>query len=170
MPKKKSNYLITAIGICHQKKYVGIIENNNAYLLELSNNGQVINKYFIEENIIINSIITNSGFLSLLVTKNDKYNYLFVLDEPCYCCIKKGDKCLCCVEMEKCKVIESIALIEASLSSILNAEGQKIQKVIKEENNICEILKANDSINKTIVNITMLEQILCDKLKLSLKK
>lgn len=159
----KCNIQITCVGIFCDNKYIGIIKNNSAYLLELSNNGNVINKYYIDDNIAINSIINN---MNLLITKNSKYNYIYYLDNKCNCHYnkKKSKKHHC--KKEKCDLIESIAFMETSLAHILNSEGEKLQKILKETNNICEILKTNDSINKTIMNTTMLEQLLYEKLKL----
>ncbi len=54
-------------------------------------------------------------------------------------------------------MIESIALVEAALSHILNAEGEKIQEV-EVSGGIEELLSINRSINKTIINAIHLEQ------------
>ena len=64
-------------------------------------------------------------------------------------------------------IIQSIALMEASLSHILNAEGEKIQKILSCANSTCDIIKVNDSVNKTIINISHLEQILYSKLAIA---
>ncbi len=165
-PKEICNKHITCIGIFCNKKYIGINKDNSAYLLEISNNGNIINKYYIDDNITINSIINNNGFLNLLITKCGKYNYIYYLDYKCYCQSKNNECKKHDCKKEKCDVIESIAFMETSLSHILNAEGEKLQKVLKETNNVCEILKINDSINKTIMNTTLLEQLLYEKLKL----
>lgn len=60
--------------------------------------------------------------------------------------------------------MESIALIEAAISHILNAEGEKIQKVLAETDNIDTILFVNREVSKTIVNATHLEHVLYEKL------
>ena len=62
-------------------------------------------------------------------------------------------------------MIESIALMEIALSHILNAEGEKLQKVIATTNDIDKILCVNKEVNKTIVNVTHLEQVLYAKLE-----
>ncbi|MDL2301705.1 hypothetical protein LJC58_05035 [Lachnospiraceae bacterium OttesenSCG-928-D06] len=62
-------------------------------------------------------------------------------------------------------LIESIALMEASLAHILNAEGEKLQKVIACSNNFCELMKVNNSVCCTIKNVTELEKVLLDKLR-----
>ncbi|MEG1583726.1 MAG: hypothetical protein RR131_06070 [Anaerovorax sp.] len=64
-------------------------------------------------------------------------------------------------------MIESIALMEASLAHILNAEGEKIQKILEIAENaedIDAILEVNKSVQQTLVNVTHLEIILYDKL------
>lgn len=64
-------------------------------------------------------------------------------------------------------IIESIALEQAGLSHILNAEGEKIQAVIaKDATTTSELLKVNESVKATIDAITKLEIILQGKLEL----
>lgn len=60
--------------------------------------------------------------------------------------------------------MESIALIETALSHILNAEGEKIQKVLATTDDIDKIMCVNREVNKTIVNATHLEHTLYAKL------
>lgn len=60
--------------------------------------------------------------------------------------------------------MESIALIETALSHILNAEGEKIQKVLATTDDIEQIICVNKEVNKTIVNATHLEHTLYAKL------
>lgn len=62
-------------------------------------------------------------------------------------------------------LIESIALEETALSSILNELGSKLQKSIELANNIEDLLEVNKAVNKTITNITQLEHILYAKLE-----
>jgi hypothetical protein len=90
--------------------------------------------------------------------------------ELCKCNYKCSNKpCKC--EQDKNKdenvsdFIESIALVETALSHILNAEGEKLQKAVEIACNVCELLEVNKSVNKTITNITFLEQILYAKLQ-----
>lgn len=64
-------------------------------------------------------------------------------------------------------ILQSIALIEAALSHILNAEGEKIQKTLCITDNACEIMQINESVNQTITSITFLEQVLYSKLKIA---
>lgn len=63
-------------------------------------------------------------------------------------------------------IIESIALQETGLSHILNAEGEKIQKVVATAESAEELLAVNESVESMINAITHLEMILQGKLEL----
>ncbi len=87
---------------------------------------------------------------------------------------------ICCENFKVCKnccdentcderdtyadVMESVALMEAALSHILNAEGEKLQKVLKDTNDVDKLISVNKEINKTIINATHLEHVLHAKL------
>ncbi len=64
-------------------------------------------------------------------------------------------------------VIQSIALIEASIAHILNAEGEKIQKAVCVSKSTKELLDVNESVTKTITKVINLEQILFAKLEIA---
>lgn len=64
-------------------------------------------------------------------------------------------------------VIESIAKIEESIAEILSAESQKVQRVLQCTNSCADIIRINDSVNKTISNVTQLEQVLCSKMNMA---
>lgn len=87
---------------------------------------------------------------------------------PCQC--NDGICQKCCEEIpcepgDACTdVIESIALVEAALSHILNAEGEKLQKVLATTSDVNKILCVNKEINKTIISATHLEHALYAKL------
>lgn len=74
-------------------------------------------------------------------------------------------------KIERCDaitdIIQSVALQEAALAHILNAEGEKLQYMIASE---CttpeEILETNESVQSMIESVTALEIVLKDKLKL----
>lgn len=55
------------------------------------------------------------------------------------------------------EIIHSIALEEAGIAHILNAEGEKIQKAIANDASIEELLSVNESVQRTITKITLLE-------------
>lgn len=64
-------------------------------------------------------------------------------------------------------IIESVALEETALSHILNAEGEKIQKIVAiEEATTDELLSVNASVKDMICAITELESVLQMKLGL----
>ena len=64
-------------------------------------------------------------------------------------------------------LIESVALEEAALSHILNAEGEKMQAVISMSDATPEqLLKLNSSVQQTINAVTRLEMMLQAKLDL----
>lgn len=75
--------------------------------------------------------------------------------------------CKCC--NSRCDsindLLESIALMEAALSHILNAEGEKLQKAVELADSICELIEIDKSVNQTITRITLLEQTLYAKLE-----
>lgn len=64
-------------------------------------------------------------------------------------------------------IIESVALQQAALSHILNAEGEKLQSAVRlEEIGPAELLQFNQSVEKTIRTVAQLEVILQSKLQL----
>lgn len=78
--------------------------------------------------------------------------------------MRKIDKC-CAAS----SVLQSIALEETAISHILNAEGEKIQKVLCLHNCDCkDILEVNKSVQDTVDKITSLEVVLKSKLDLIL--
>lgn len=76
-----------------------------------------------------------------------------------------------CTNIDKCcaasSLVQSIALEETALSHILNAEGEKIQKVLSLHT--CDpdqILEVNRSVESMIEKVTSLELVLKSKLDL----
>ncbi|MEG0852579.1 MAG: hypothetical protein RSF82_01810, partial [Angelakisella sp.] len=62
-------------------------------------------------------------------------------------------------------MIESVALEQTAVSHILNAEGEKIQKLLKLEDILqTDILAVNNSVNSMVGSVTVLESIFRDKL------
>jgi hypothetical protein len=65
-------------------------------------------------------------------------------------------------------LIAAIALQETGLSHILNAEGEKIQKIISMEDvSADQILAVNDSINRVMQNASALENALASNLSIA---
>lgn len=90
---------------------------------------------------------------------------------PCYACPCSDcphDCCEppCCRDAcAKWEIMHSIAMEEAGLAHILNAEGEKLQKAVAISRNIEELLCINDSVKRTITQITQLEGHLYAKLE-----
>lgn len=63
-------------------------------------------------------------------------------------------------------IIESVALEQTALSHILNAEGEKIQKVVANARSGEELLAVNKSVQSMVNAITRLEMVLQAKLEL----
>ncbi len=62
-------------------------------------------------------------------------------------------------------IIASVALEQAALSHILNAEGEKLQRVINTPNlSVQQLLAVNKSVQKTVASVTQLEMVLQSKL------
>lgn len=63
-------------------------------------------------------------------------------------------------------IIESVALQETGLSHILNAEGEKIQKVVAIATNTEELMAVNKSVERMVNAVSRLELILQSKIEL----
>ena len=63
-------------------------------------------------------------------------------------------------------IITSVALEQTALSHILNAEGEKIQKVVASTNCVEEMLEVNKSVKSMVNAITRLEVLLQLKLEM----
>lgn len=63
-------------------------------------------------------------------------------------------------------IITSIALEQTALSHIMNAEGEKIQKIVASSTSAAEMLAVNKSVRDMVGAITRLEMVLEGKLEL----
>ncbi len=63
-------------------------------------------------------------------------------------------------------VIESVAMEEAGIQTILNAEGAKIQKAVSLDLTNEELLTVNESVQSLVASITALELVLQEKIAL----
>lgn len=63
------------------------------------------------------------------------------------------------------EIMHSIALEEAGISHILNAEGEKIQKAVAISDNIQDLICVNESVKRTLTQVTLLEGMLYSKLE-----
>lgn len=72
-----------------------------------------------------------------------------------------GTRCQAITDM-----ITSVALEQTALSHILNAEGEKIQKIVANSTGAGEMLAVNESVRSMVSAITRLEMVLHGKLEL----
>lgn len=63
------------------------------------------------------------------------------------------------------EIMHSIALEEAGIAHILNAEGEKIQKAVAISDNIEQLICVNESVKRTLTQVTLLEGMLYSKLE-----
>ena len=64
-------------------------------------------------------------------------------------------------------LIQSVALQEAALAHIMNAEGEKMQKIIAiDDVNVDELMELNKSVTQMISAISRLEMLFTAKLEL----
>lgn len=63
-------------------------------------------------------------------------------------------------------LVTSVALEEAALAHILNAEGEKIQKIVAEATTAEEMIAVNTSVQDMVEAVTQLELVLQAKLSL----
>lgn len=61
--------------------------------------------------------------------------------------------------------MHSVALEEAGIAHILNAEGEKLQKAVATCTSIQELLCVNESVRRTVTQIVLLEGQLYSKLE-----
>ncbi len=73
--------------------------------------------------------------------------------------------CRCCDHEAINGIIESVALMEKSLARLLDQEGEKLHKVISGTDDLCKIQRTNDSVTQLVEKITLLEQVLLQKLE-----
>lgn len=169
------SYMITKIKDC--KQTINVYHSNGKLRLRVN----IPYQYNIESIVFypcVDSCIEKYHFY-ILATKNacDSCLLRWTIDPcdlgvPIYHCNYKicnnnsceHGRCNCDHKKNCTDIIESIALIEAALSHILNAEGEKLQKVIACTDDIDKILCVNKAVNKMIINATHLEIVLYDKL------
>lgn len=112
--------------------------------------------------------------LLLLTNKRGYYPHLLHIPLPgpfcqglCPCPPAKDccpPPCHPCPPSDCAAILQSISLQEAALAHILNVEGEKLQKVIETSPDPCQLLRVNQSVQKTIQYAIQLEQVLFAKL------
>ena len=179
--EERSDALILAVGCLPPFIIYYILRDCKAYFVITNPQGELLAEELAPKFISVRSILLDfyicdkeGKSLILLAHKHGKYPYLFCVPLRREIACRLFDCNSECVDRAKnrCRgkracadIIESIALQEAAVAHILNAEGEKLQKMISEQKDPCLILKANESVQKTIVYATHLEQLLYDKLE-----
>lgn len=144
----------------------------------IDHHGEQVNCYclpssVLPKNLIFNPCACKHTPIEVFLLKKGCYPYLGKCDiplsclslVPCCCNFKICDSCCrddeCYTNEMLCRdILESIALTQAALSHILNAEGEKLQKILCATNDVDQILRVNHEVNQTLVNITQLEHTL----------
>ena len=123
---------------------------------------------FGERELPVNVIDCGDGYVDCLIRKRGKYYYLYRVELPLNICCRPFQLCRrhCrdCRDEVCADMVESVARVECALSHILNAEGEKLQKIIACSDDLETILCASEKVNDTLQNITQLEQALYNKL------
>lgn len=178
----KRKWIMSILSLC--PGIISVVLKDGKYYIEIYDECfNIIKCYEVPDKIIIKSLVFNPcsfsckapyiyGLVlkrscrpSICSCKTSKESLGF---EPCRCNYNICNDCTGCNPCDSTNactdIMESIALVETALSHILNAEGEKIQKVLSMTDNIDKILCVNREVNKTIVNATHLEHILYAKL------
>lgn len=160
------NTYFTCCYALHNSLYIGYVKENASYLVRISFSGELLENNYIDSDIKINSIINVTDCINLLILSNNLYNYIYVMN------IKNNIQEYSECDWEQChnKLLESVASVASSISRILNAESEKMKKVINESNDLEQVMEASNSVNKTIDNIASLEQIMLEKLECASKE
>ncbi|MEG0351634.1 MAG: hypothetical protein RSD26_03210 [Cellulosilyticaceae bacterium] len=154
----ETDYLCVSSNLSEQS--LDLYSQDNCILLKCN----IPNGYCIQDMVIrMTSYKKCCSYYIYALAFNSQCCMYLIQYEVAYCCEVEEEKKSCsknCADL-----IESVALVEASLAHILNAEGEKIQKAVCISNNICDLLAVNKSINETLSNVRQLELILNSKLE-----
>ncbi len=160
-------------------------QNGSSFIARLTLKGNLVSKKYIDDNIVPKCIIDTKCAIYVLAKKDCSYEYIYKyskINGNCknnyqYCEIIFNSECRVDIECNDlpcdldgclCEVIRSIALIEKALAKLICTEGEKIKNAIENDESNKELIKVNDSVAKTIMNITYLEQVLKEKLETAL--
>ena len=170
---------ITCVAYLCNKLYIGYLKNNVSYIANIDKQKNISESFLIEEDITVKAILSVDSKLQLLINNSAgksfiyKTNKIFKTNLCNNCCyITDDDECRIDIECDCCldHIIKSIACIENALAEIIHSESKKINKAVKISEDVCQLIKVNDSVARTIMNITLLEDTLTQKLKVTLDK
>lgn len=159
------------------------LHNGCQELLSLDPCGEIVALFRLERDVNLQGIVYrpcgSCAVLDCLLLRQGCYSYLYERPfhtedfgfTPCPCNDHYCSGACCPLPAPKpdseqacTDVIESVALVEAALAHILNAEGEKLQKVIAESCDFDELMCVNKEVNRTLIHATQLEQALYAKL------
>ncbi len=176
---------ICSIGFSNNSIFVIYEKYKSTFISKLTKSGNLVNDQYIDDEICSSYIIDCDCELYIIANKNEclKFIYTFYKSNPLckshknYCEIVLNSECRVDIECPDipcnldgclCEVVRSIALIEKGIAKLITCESEKIKCAI--ENTVCndELIAINNSVSKTIMNITMLEQMLKEKLEIAI--
>lgn len=188
----KKNGCCKTLYHCCEESITGVLSLCPGYLITSYNQGVqtltvlgacntpvktcIISPEFSVRTVLFNPCSEDCPALECFVLKKECYSYMYRIPlgrfqlgyAPCQCNYRICKPCPPSPPPHPghgCDdVLESIALVEASLAHILNAEGEKLQKVLAQSDDIEEILCVNRAVTQSVVKVTHLEQVLYDKL------
>ncbi len=173
---------INSLGLVDNNLLVTYNQNGSSFMSKITTNGNLVNTRHIDDGIEPNTTFETSKGVHVLAKKNNNYNYLYtfdknnckkncceiVLDSECRVDIECDDG-PCNLDGSLCEVVRSVALIENALAKLIECESEKVKATIEKSRCSKELLDINNSVSKTIVNISMLEQVLKEKLEVALQ-
>ncbi len=173
---------INALGLVDNNLLVAYNQNGSSFMSKVTTNGNLVNTRHIDDGVTASAIFDTNKGVHVLANKNNSYNYLYTYDKTTpkkNCCeIVLDGECRVDIECDDgpcnlngslCEVVRSVALIENALAKLIECESEKVKAAIHKSKCSKELLDINNSVSKTIVNISMLEQVLKEKLEVALE-
>lgn len=146
--KEYTNAYLSAVYKGHDFYYIGYTVNNSTYIGVVSKYGNLINKIYIEDCVVVNSIVKINCKLNLLVTKKNQYSYIY------YTSIK------CCTD-NNCmtnNIIKNAADENKKCAYLIDDISKCLSTEIKKNKCIDELIKFNNKASNMINDITGLEK------------
>lgn len=133
--------------------YIGISDKwNNKKIFRLP-------KIFSYSSILSVKRCSKKMYVILLVKDCKKNNYIIKVTIHIEN-IQNLDECLINYRNSLNIALNAISIIETELGDIIKCESEKLKKAIKVANSTEELIEVNKEVNKTIINITSLENIM----------
>ncbi len=181
----KSKYKIFTIGFCDNNIIVVYGYNNSVFAAKLTASGNLVNEKYIDDDIVPTNILCTCKYLGILAIRNHDFQYFYYFDKNkttyskyCSCCqIILNSECRvdiecpdipCDLDGSLCEVVRSIALIEKAIAKLIICESEKIKSAIEMSECNKDLIEVNNSVSKTIMNLTLLEQMLKEKLEIAI--